>query len=145
MRLKILFLFIASVALLTSRIHAHVEDEDDEAKVETEDDDVIVTSTETINSEADDVLYISPESHPDVFLAEHFDEENEEDFYAKWIKSQVIVNLLCCGRFKVKLEIDVNILVIFSLMKYTVDWKVHHKISASIFQKVAKTFVQMFE
>ena len=41
---------------------------------------------ETLKPE-DDVIYISPETNPDVFLAEHFDVD-EETFDKKWIKSQ---------------------------------------------------------
>lgn len=47
-------------------------------------DDEVVT-VETIKPEADDVVYISPDSHADVFFSDHFD--SSADFERKWIKS----------------------------------------------------------
>ncbi len=42
-----------------------------------------MVSVETIRPE-DDVVYISPDANPDVFFAEHFDDEDA--FNKKWIK-----------------------------------------------------------
>ena len=85
MRLRwppLLFLLLLAV---TSTVHARVEDVDDddedEARVESDGEQVI--SVETLRPE-DDVLYITPETNPDVFFAEHFDDE--EAFEKKWIK-----------------------------------------------------------
>ena len=36
----------------------------------------------------DDIVYIRPNSHPDVYFADHFDEET--DFQKKWIKSKAM-------------------------------------------------------
>ena len=84
MRLRwppLLFLLL----LAATSIHARVEDVDDEdedeARVESDGEQVI--SVETLRPE-DDVLYITPETNPDVFFAEHFDDE--EAFEKKWIK-----------------------------------------------------------
>lgn len=44
-----------------------------------------VVSVEDVKVE-DDVIYITPNHHPDVFFADHFD--NEDNFNKKWIKSQ---------------------------------------------------------
>ena len=46
-----------------------------------------VLSVETLKSE-DDVVYLTPNPHPDVFFAEHFDDEAA--FKKKWIKSQAM-------------------------------------------------------
>ncbi len=88
MRLWIFGAFALSLALFHDGALAHVKEaeDEDEAKVESAEDDVVITS-ETLES-VDDVLYTSPDSHPDVFLAEHFDAEDENDFFGKWIRSQ---------------------------------------------------------
>merc|ERR1739844_576334 len=44
-------------------------------------------SVETVKTE-DDVIYITPNSHPDVFFADHFDDETA--FGKKWIKSKAM-------------------------------------------------------
>lgn len=41
---------------------------------------------ETLKPE-DDVFYMSPNTHPDVFLAEHFD-AGDEAVFNRWIRSQ---------------------------------------------------------
>ena len=48
-------------------------------------DDEQMVSSEILKPE-DDVVYITPNHHPDVFFTEHFD--NEKTFKNKWIKSQ---------------------------------------------------------
>ena len=45
-------------------------------------------TVETVKSEADDVIYITPNSHPDVYFADHFDDESA--FAKKWIKSKAM-------------------------------------------------------
>ena len=86
MRLRwppLLFLLLLAVTSIHARVE-DVEDEDedeDEARVESDGEQVI--SVETLRPE-DDVLYITPETNPDVFFAEHFDDE--EAFEKKWIK-----------------------------------------------------------
>ena len=47
------------------------------------DEDVV--TVETINP-SDDIIYLTPKQDPDVFFADHFD--NQADFTKKWIKSQ---------------------------------------------------------
>ncbi len=59
------------------------DDDEEEARVEQEDGEEEVISVETLKSE-DNVIYITPETNPDVFFAEHFDDE--EAFEKKWIK-----------------------------------------------------------
>ena len=44
-----------------------------------------VVSVETLKAE-DDVAYLTPSAHPDVYFADHFDDEAM--FKKKWIKSQ---------------------------------------------------------
>ena len=44
-----------------------------------------IVSVETVKVE-DDVAYLTPNLHPDVYFADHFDDE--EQFKKKWIKSQ---------------------------------------------------------
>lgn len=44
-----------------------------------------IVSVETLRPE-DDIVYLTPDAHPDVFFAEHFD--SEEAFGRRWIKSQ---------------------------------------------------------
>ena len=82
-------LVLAAVSLLAASAVAHVED-DDEASVEVEPDVVAavgddVVSVEEIKPE-NDVVYITPEKHPDVYFAEHFDDEAH--YSKKWIRSQ---------------------------------------------------------
>eukprot|EP00088_Acartia_fossae_P011335 TRINITY_DN15733_c0_g1_i1.p1 TRINITY_DN15733_c0_g1~~TRINITY_DN15733_c0_g1_i1.p1 ORF type:complete len:601 (+),score=241.19 TRINITY_DN15733_c0_g1_i1:115-1917(+) len=79
MRLR--YWLLVSVVLALGR--GHVED-DDEATVETEEaaggEDIV--SVETL----DDIAYITPESHPDHYFEEHFDDAGV--LGNKWIKSQ---------------------------------------------------------
>ena len=44
-------------------------------------------TVETVKTE-DDILYITPSSHPDVFFSDHFDDEGV--FEKKWIKSKAM-------------------------------------------------------
>ncbi len=46
-----------------------------------------VVNVETIKAE-DDVVYLTPSLHPDVFFADHFD--NVDIFNKKWIRSQAM-------------------------------------------------------
>merc|ERR1712029_451755 len=46
-----------------------------------------IVSVETVKVE-DDIVYIRPNSHPDVYFADHFDEET--DFQKRWIKSKAM-------------------------------------------------------
>ncbi len=80
---RCLVLLLLAAAAVVSAVD-DFDDEDDEARVEQEFDESII-SVETIRPE-DDVVYITPETNPDVFFAEHFDDEDV--FERKWIKSQ---------------------------------------------------------
>lgn len=82
--LPTLVLLLAVSTRLTSA-HDSFDDDEEEASVHHGEDESIV-SVETLRAE-DDVVYITPDTHPDVFFAEHFDEE--EAYEKKWIKSQV--------------------------------------------------------
>ena len=55
------------------------------ALLKAEEPDESVVSVETLKPE-DDVAYLTPNLHPDVYFADHFDDE--EQFKKKWIKSQ---------------------------------------------------------
>ena len=44
-----------------------------------------IVSVENVKAE-DDIAYLTPNQHPDVYFADHFDDE--EQFNKKWIKSQ---------------------------------------------------------
>ena len=76
----ITFIFVLVVA-----IHGTKGDEDDEALVENTDDDVTSTEIEVEVPEVDPVPYVTPDIHPSVYFAEHFD--SDESFEKKWIKS----------------------------------------------------------
>ena len=64
--------FFIVLVLAVAKLNAH-----EETKV----------TIETVKSE-DDIYYITPKSHPDVFFADHFDDETE--FQKKWIKSKAM-------------------------------------------------------
>ncbi len=84
MRLRwppLLFLLLLAVTSIQARVEDVDDEDEDEARVESDGEQVI--SVETLRPE-DDVLYITPETNPDVFFAEHFDDE--EAFEKKWIK-----------------------------------------------------------
>lgn len=51
------------------------------------DDHESYVTVETLKAE-DDVVYLTPTSHPDVFFSDHFDDE--EAFNKKWIKSKAM-------------------------------------------------------
>ncbi len=76
-----LLLLLLAVTSIHARVEDVEDDDEDEARVESDGEQVI--SVETLRQE-DDVLYITPETNPDVFFAEHFDDE--EAFEKKWIK-----------------------------------------------------------
>lgn len=54
------------------------------AKLNAQESEVTI---ETVKSE-DDIIYITPKSHPDVFFADHFDDETQ--FQKTWIKSKAM-------------------------------------------------------
>ena len=68
--------FIASLALFLNFALRAAEEEGPE-----------VINVETIKPE-DDIVYLTPNSHPDVFFADHFDDEAA--FNKKWIKSRAM-------------------------------------------------------
>ncbi|TRY71728.1 hypothetical protein TCAL_03416 [Tigriopus californicus] len=78
-----LTVWLALMVLVTA--HLPEDNGDDEAQVESEDFEGPSVTSEHVKSE-DDVIYITPETHPDVFFAEHFDDEAY--FSKKWTKSQ---------------------------------------------------------
>jgi calnexin len=47
----------------------------------------VIVSVETVKGE-DDIVYLTPDLHPDVFFADHFDDEVA--FNKKWIKSRAM-------------------------------------------------------
>ena len=80
MRMKV---WLVSLWLVLSLVLAH-EEEEEAVVVEEDLEDVGGTTVERV--EVEDIAYFTPDSHPDHFFADHFDEA--ATLGSKWIKSQ---------------------------------------------------------
>jgi len=76
--MKVLFIAL----LLVATVIAHVDDDEEAVVTETAEDEVVVEKVTIV----DEVPYLSPDSHPGHYFAEHFDDAST--LGVKWTKSQ---------------------------------------------------------